>query len=121
MIESSPAGRDLWNRTSTPGEFELYDLKDDPGELADLAGKANCREIQERLKSELFTWRRKVVRDPLLDPAVLEEFTAEYRQHCREWTRQHEKIDKKVMEKTGWHPDQERWIPPWNPDQYLSQ
>ena len=37
---------------------ELYDLRDDPEDLQNLARKAEYRETVERLKHQLFTWHR---------------------------------------------------------------
>jgi arylsulfatase A-like enzyme len=42
----------------TPGAFELYDMKADPGEQNDLA--ADHPEITEKLRNQLRTWQSDV-------------------------------------------------------------
>ena len=59
-----------------PPEFELYDLDKDPYEFNDLSGNENDRPILNRLKTQLEKWQKET-KDPLLDKAVLDRFTAE--------------------------------------------
>jgi len=65
---------DLLNK---PPAVELYDLKTDPIEYHDLAGKPELREVEERLKRELQEWR-VATRDPFLDQATFDA----YREHA---------------------------------------
>jgi len=59
-------------RKAATGEFlELYDLQADPHEFTNLAGRAELRDVQERLSAELRRWR-EATQDPLLDPAALQ-------------------------------------------------
>ena len=53
------------------GDFiQLYDLKEDPYEFKNLAGKSELREEQDRLSKQLQSWR-EATQDPLLDLAAL--------------------------------------------------
>jgi arylsulfatase A-like enzyme len=55
------------------GEFiELYDLRSDPYEFKNLAGKPELTDIQARLLASLNQWRQET-QDPLLDLAALRE------------------------------------------------
>ena len=45
--------------------WQLFDLKQDPNELTNLAGQAEHRETFDRLRNQLETWRRKAG-DPAL-------------------------------------------------------
>ena len=54
------------------GDFiQLYDLKGDPYEFKNLAGKPELREVQDRLSKQLHSWRAET-QDPLLDLAALQ-------------------------------------------------
>lgn len=55
---------------------ELYDLKNDPYEWYNLAGRPERAEIEKRLLAALAKWRSRT-RDPLADPARLKRFIAE--------------------------------------------
>ena len=59
-----------------PPEFELYDLKVDPNEFRNLAGRPEYREAQERLQRLLRSWQRET-RDPLADPDLFKAFVKE--------------------------------------------
>ena len=65
---------DLLNK---PPAAELYDLAADPIEYRNLAGKAELRDVEERLKQQLHEWR-VATRDPFLDSATFET----YRKHA---------------------------------------
>lgn len=59
------------------GEFlELYDLENDPHEFNNLAGRAEVKEVQDRLVRALQEWRRKTG-DPMADPSELLRFLEE--------------------------------------------
>jgi N-sulfoglucosamine sulfohydrolase len=60
-------------RFSHPPAVELYDLKTDPHEWTDLAGKPEYAEIQKRLEAALLEFRTKTG-DPFLDPENVESF-----------------------------------------------
>ncbi|MCK4794274.1 MAG: DUF4976 domain-containing protein, partial [Desulfobacteraceae bacterium] len=55
---------------ANPPAFELYDLKNDPVEFNNLAGKPEYRAIQERLAKALLEYR-KHTDDPFLAPGFL--------------------------------------------------
>ena len=57
--------------------IELYDLKDDPHEFNNLAGRAEYAHIQDRLQAELARWQKETA-DPLTDPQKLAALTAEH-------------------------------------------
>jgi N-sulfoglucosamine sulfohydrolase len=48
-------------------EEELYDLRADPGQTNNLAGKTNLGETQRKLRAELDAWMQRTS-DPRLDP-----------------------------------------------------
>jgi N-sulfoglucosamine sulfohydrolase len=55
---------------------ELYDLEKDPYEFQNLAGQPEFADVQERLLSQLESWRRQT-HDPLIDPTKLSRLTRE--------------------------------------------
>ncbi|HOX37608.1 MAG TPA: sulfatase [Candidatus Brocadiia bacterium] len=65
---------DVYHR---PPPLELYDLESDPSELRNLAGRPEFAEIETKLASKLFKWRRETS-DPLLDPAQLAALAREH-------------------------------------------
>lgn len=72
-LEGTPI-RQVFDRYGDPPPVELYDLQSDPVEFHDLAGKAEYRQIEERLTARLRAWREET-RDPLLDPEELASLT----------------------------------------------
>jgi arylsulfatase len=52
------------------GEAELYDLRQDPSEMHNLAGSPTTAVVQAELQTRLMAWRKETS-DPLLDPAVV--------------------------------------------------
>lgn len=66
VIESSPVSA-AYALMRQPPEFELYDLKNDPYEFRDLAGKPQHEKTLRDLRSHLARWRRETS-DPLLKP-----------------------------------------------------
>ncbi|UCC97057.1 MAG: sulfatase [Phycisphaerales bacterium] len=62
--------RRAFDTFADPPEFELYDLREDPVEFNNLAGKPEYRAIQERLTEALLEYRRQTD-DPFLDPAFM--------------------------------------------------
>jgi N-sulfoglucosamine sulfohydrolase len=57
---------------ANPPEFELYDLKSDPVEFNNLAGKPEYGAIQKRLTKALLEYRKQTG-DPFLDPAFVKK------------------------------------------------
>ena len=55
---------------------ELYDLRADPHEWANLAGRPEYADVQKRLLTALRDWQKKT-RDPLTDPAKLKMLAEE--------------------------------------------
>ncbi len=53
-----------------PPEFELYDLRADPIEFENLAGKSGFKAIEDRLKRALQAYRRRTD-DPFLDQEMM--------------------------------------------------
>lgn len=64
--------RKAFDTFANPPEFELYDLKNDPVQFKNVAGKAEYRAIQERLTKALREYRLNT-NDPFLDQAFLEK------------------------------------------------
>ncbi|MBE7560316.1 DUF4976 domain-containing protein [bacterium] len=60
-----------------PPEFELYDLREDPCERNNLAGRQEMAKMEARLKKALLEWRKET-RDPLLDGEELARLLAEH-------------------------------------------
>lgn len=60
-----------------PPAEELYDLKTDPVEFHNLAGKPGFKNIQNELRTQLSAWRKETA-DPLLDKAKLTALTREH-------------------------------------------
>ena len=76
-IEEAPDHvRESYRRMKRPGEFELYDLQQDPYEFTDLVSNAANAAVLAELKQQLADWRLKT-RDPFLDPAKLRRLKAE--------------------------------------------
>ena len=70
--------RRAFDTFADPPEFELYDLKNDPNELNNLAGKADLAEVQQRMKAALEQWRKETG-DPFMSAAFVEKVGAEKR------------------------------------------
>ena len=67
--------RNAFATFADPPAFELYDLKDDPIEFHNLAGKPERAAIERKLKAALLAYRRETD-DPFLDPAAIEMMIA---------------------------------------------
>lgn len=63
----------LWKN---PPEYELYDLRNDPGEFNNLSHLPEYADTLQMMINELFRWREET-NDPLLDQKKLELLTAE--------------------------------------------
>ena len=64
--------RRAFDTFANPPEFELYDLKSDPVEFNNLAGKPDYGAIQKRLAKALLEYRKQTG-DPFLDPAFVKK------------------------------------------------
>ena len=64
--------RRAFDTFANPPELELYDLKNDPVEFNNLAGKPEYRTIQKRLAKALLEYRKQTD-DPFLDPGFLKK------------------------------------------------
>jgi len=65
--------RKLFDRLAAPPEFELYDLSNDPHEYWDLSTDPEYKSVMERLKRELYAWRKNT-NDPMLYDFFWERF-----------------------------------------------
>lgn len=63
---------------------ELYDLQEDPWELNNLAGQPTFAGIQQRLQTQLDSWRQQT-NDPLIDPDKLAQLTEEQDEHAQRY------------------------------------
>jgi N-sulfoglucosamine sulfohydrolase len=64
--------RAAMERYADPPEFELFDLRSDPVEFVNLAGKPEAREAEARMKKAMLAWRKETG-DPFLDRAFFDE------------------------------------------------
>ncbi|MBW3599239.1 MAG: DUF4976 domain-containing protein [Planctomycetes bacterium] len=65
--------RKAFDTFADPPEYELYDLKNDPVEFHNLAGRPEHREVQQRLAQALIEYRKQTD-DPFLDAVFLDKF-----------------------------------------------
>ena len=70
--------RDAYARMRQPPRFELYDLKNDPYELRNIADESNHAPTLKDLQHQLAEWREQT-NDPLLKPENLRRLTREVR------------------------------------------
>jgi len=84
-LEGTPV-REVFDRHGAPPPVELYDLHTDPVEFHNLAGKAEYREVEERLGARLQAWREET-KDPLLDPEEVASLTRKCDEMQAELTR----------------------------------
>jgi len=68
--------RAAWELWKSPPRFELYDLKNDPGEWQNLADDPEYAEVRQRLAGALSEWQTET-RDPFSDPENVEAYVAE--------------------------------------------
>ncbi|AWI10633.1 hypothetical protein CKA38_09955 [Ereboglobus luteus] len=73
---SSDTIKQAYNTWRFPPEYELYDLNNDPDEWNNLAGNPEYKETLERLKNELYKWRKET-KDMILDPKKLQMLNKE--------------------------------------------
>ena len=105
-------------RATAPPEFELYDLRIDPGEVHNLIGNPAYAMAEQHLKEQLLYWRSQVVRDPFVDPAYLEEFNEDYAEAIVAMNKHIESLGGEKPSRTGWHLDWSKHIPEWDPSPY---
>jgi len=77
LTRSQPAGSlgaRVFATHRDPPEWQLYDLRDDPHEFVNLAGRPELADVERRLRDQLEAWRRDTG-DPLCDPAELAALT----------------------------------------------
>ncbi|GAB5404878.1 MAG: sulfatase [Aureliella sp.] len=81
FAEKLPAdhpGRRALERMANPPEWEFYDLRNDPHELAELSSNPSMSRHVQELKTALFEWQ-KATEDPFVDPAFRERVEKKYR------------------------------------------
>lgn len=76
LAMADPLVKKAYETWRNPGEYELYDLENDPHEWNDLSSDPSYRDEMERLKSVLLQWQKET-RDPLADPSILQRLTME--------------------------------------------
>ncbi len=69
------AVRRAFDTFADPPEFELYDLRTDPVEFNNLAGKAEMASVERRMREALHEWRLET-KDPCLDSSFIPRLTA---------------------------------------------
>ncbi len=74
LAAAPPDLRQALKRSVHPPAEELYDLKEDPQELFNLADRPEMRSIQDGLRSALHQWQQEHD-DRIADPEVLEALT----------------------------------------------
>ncbi len=77
LAQVGPAFRPAWQRFARPPAVELYDLKEDPYELRNLADKPEQAGTVKRLRDRLTAWQKRTA-DPLADPGKLDKLTREH-------------------------------------------
>ncbi len=80
LAAAPPRTQRAYKTWKNPPRIELYDLKADPWEFENLAGKAELAEVQQRLLAALAVWRKET-NDPLTDPGKLRMLTEEMDGH----------------------------------------
>ncbi len=64
----------IYRRMKQPPRYELYDLKQDPGETDNLADNVKHKAVLEKLLADLHTWQ-KATNDPFVNQAYLDKVT----------------------------------------------
>jgi len=72
-----PDAQEAMKTYAHPPTVELYDLKEDPEEFHNLAGRDSHESIEKRLLKALQAWREET-NDPLLDAEQLRELTLQH-------------------------------------------
>ena len=80
LAAAPPRVQRAYKTWKNPPPIELYDLKTDPWEFENLAGKPELAEVRQRLLAALETWRAET-NDPLTDPGKLKMLTEEMDAH----------------------------------------
>ena len=77
-VAAAPAAvRQVYSTWSDAPPIELYDLENDPYEMRNQADDPQLASVKSRLLEALRQWQRDT-QDPLADPKVLAELTAEH-------------------------------------------
>ena len=111
--------RTVADRSTAPPEFELYDLKNDPGEIHNLIGRTERSAIERSLREQLRRWREHVVADPFCDPQYLDSFNADYAERLAQYEQKRQEMPSKQIKSSKWKVNWDHRIPPWNPAPYL--
>ena len=77
LAQADPAFRRVWQTFARPPEVELYDLKEDPYEMKNIADKPERAATVKRLRDRLAAWQKRTA-DPLADPSKLDKLTHEH-------------------------------------------
>jgi len=77
LAQVDPAFRCVWQTFARPPAVELYDLKEDPHEMKNLADKPERAATVKRLRDRLTAWQKRTA-DPLADPGRLDKLTHEH-------------------------------------------
>ncbi|MBN1345868.1 MAG: sulfatase [Phycisphaerae bacterium] len=77
LMRLAPEYREVWQRFSRPPAVELYDLKEDPYEMSNLADRPEHAATVKRLRDRLAEWQKRTG-DPLADPVKLDRLTREH-------------------------------------------
>jgi N-sulfoglucosamine sulfohydrolase len=118
-MSADSVARAVADRTTTPPEFELYDLKNDPGEIHNLIGQTEHAEVERSLREQLRRWRIDIVNDPFCDPHYLESFNADYAQRLDQYEQKRQQMSAMQIKSSEWKVDWDHRIPAWNPTPYL--
>ena len=118
QVEETPVrslARKLRHRSEVPPAYELYDLQNDPDEQRNLFGNAKHATVQERLMTQLESWRRESS-DPFVDPTFVTRFTESYRRNHELWESLggHKMKDKTAL-------DFKEFISAWGPAPYIGK
>ncbi|MCP4781927.1 MAG: sulfatase [Fuerstiella sp.] len=118
-MPADSVARIVADRTQAPPEFELYDLKNDPGEIHNLIGHAEHAEIERLLHEQLRRWRQDVVSDPFGDPRYLDNFNADYAQRLDQYEQKRRQMSASQIKSSRWKVNWDHRIPRWDPTPYL--
>ena len=118
-MPADSAARTVADRSTAPPQFELYDLKNDPGEIDNLIGQAKHAEMERTLLEQLRNWRQHLVVDPFCDPQYLESFNADYAERLAQYEQKRQLMPAREIKSSKWKVDWDHRIPPWDPTPYL--
>jgi N-sulfoglucosamine sulfohydrolase len=73
---ATDAVKGAWELWKSPPRYELYDLKEDPGEWHNLADDPDHAVVRDRLVEALTDWQKRT-RDPFIERANVDAYVAE--------------------------------------------